>query len=258
MNHPLVIAHRGNSSSAPENTLTAIREAIDLGTDCVEVDVRCTKDCVPILIHDPAVGRLTGDSGTVSDLTFEEIMSLHVEKDGRRGERIPTFEEALLEVKEKTRLVAEMKVDCTDQVLDLVRKHKIDHGLCFAGFRIEMLQKIYRAMPSFDVAWILTAPQWIDTNSAKAIETALESEISMVMPPLPAVTHSSVCCAHEVGLKVWTWECDTPEQFELALAAGVDGIVTNSPGELMEFLAGRGRRGAAAGKTGGRDDGRTG
>jgi len=249
MNHPLVIAHRGNSSSAPENTLTAIREAIDLGTDCVEVDVRCTKDCVPILIHDPAVGRLTGDTGSVSELTFDEIMSLQIslEKDGKAGgERIPTFEQALLEVREKTRLLAEMKVDCTEQILDLVKKHKIEQGLSFAGFRIETLQKIYRAMPSFDVAWVLNAAQWMDANSAKAIETAVESEISIVMPPLLAVTQPSVCCAHEVGLRVWTWECDTREDFEAALAAGVDGIITNSPRELMEFLASYGRREAVA------------
>ena len=246
MNNPLVIAHRGNSSSAPENTLAAIREAIDLGTDCVEVDIRCTKDSVPILIHDPAIGRVTGDMGNVSDLTLNEIHALHVsaQNDDTKypRERIPTFEEALLEAKEKTNLVAEMKVDCVDQITGILRRLGVERGVSFAGFRIEMLQRIYRALPSFEVAWLLTAPQWIDSNSAKTIETASESEINLVVPPLPAITASSVCCAHEVGLRVWTWECETADDFAKAVAAGVDGIVTNAPHELLAFLRDRGRR----------------
>lgn len=246
MKSPLVIAHRGNSSSAPENTLAAIREAINLGTDCVEIDIRCTKDCVPILIHDPAIGRVTGDMGNVSDLTLEEIHALHVSmQNGEtkyRGEGIPTFEEALLEAKDETNLVAEVKVDCIDQILSIIGKLRIARGLSFACFRIELLQKLYRAMPHFEVAWLLNAPQWIEGNSAKTIETASESEISVVVPPMPAITASSVCCAHEVGLKVWTWECETAEDFEKAVAAGVDGIVTNAPHELLAFLVERGRR----------------
>jgi len=71
MNTPLIIAHRGNSSSAPENTLEAIREAIAIGSDCVEVDVRCTKDSIPVLMHDPGLGRVTGDRGNVASLTLE-------------------------------------------------------------------------------------------------------------------------------------------------------------------------------------------
>jgi len=239
MNSPLVIAHRGNSLSAPENTLAAIREAIALGSDCVEVDVRCTKDAVPILMHDPAIGRLTGDMGYVSDLSLEEIRKLDVgsRKDEKyRGEGIPTLEEALLEAKGRTQLVAEVKVDCAEQIQQLVRKLKVEQGLFFAGFRIELLQKLFRTMPNFGVAWVLNAPQWLGANSAKAIELASESEIGVIVPPFPAVSPSSVCCAHEVGLKVWTYEVE-PDQFEKTMAAGVDGIITDYLQELLTFLA---------------------
>jgi len=241
MNRPLVIAHRGNSSAAPENTLVAIREAIDLGTDCVEVDVRCTKDGVPVLCHDPAIGRVAGGRGNICDLTLDDLRNVDVgsyKGEEYRGEPIPTFEEALLEAREKTRIVAEVKVDCAEQVSQVVRRLRIREGLTFAAFRLDLLHKIYRRMPEFDVAWVLTAAQWLGFNSAQTIETASESEIRVIAPPFSALSEPSVCCAHEMGMVVWTYECDSVEQFEKALDIGVDGIVTSRPEELLILLHG--------------------
>jgi len=241
MNRPLVIAHRGNSSAAPENTLAAIREAIDLGTDCVEVDIRCTKDGVPVLCHDPTVGRVAGGMGNICDLTLDDLHSLDVgswKGDEYKGEAIPTFEEALLEAREKTRIVAEVKVDCAEQVSQIVRRLKIRDGLTFAAFRLDLLHKIYRRMPDFDVAWVLIAREWLGYNSAQAIETASESEIRVIAPPFSVLSQPSICCAHEMGIVIWTYECDSVEQFERALELGVDGIVTSHPEELMAVLRG--------------------
>ena len=242
MNRPLVIAHRGNSLSAPENTLAAIREAIDLGTDCVEVDVRCTRDGVLVLHHDPAVGRTAGDMGNVSELTLEDLQALDVGswKDEKYcGESIPTFEEALSEAREKTRIVAEVKVDCAEQLSHIVRRMGVEDGLILAAFRLDTLRKMYRKMPHFDVVWVLTAREWVGYNCAKAIETASEGEIRIIAPPLLALSKPSVCCAHEMGIAVWTYGCDSAEEFDKALALGVDGIVTSHPSELLAMLGGR-------------------
>jgi glycerophosphoryl diester phosphodiesterase len=242
MNRPLVIAHRGNSSSAPENTLAAIREAIDLGTDCVEVDVRCTRDGVLVLHHDPAVGRTAGDMGNVSELTLEDLQALDVGswKDKKYcGESIPTFEEALSEAREKTRIVAEVKVDCAEQLSHIVRRMGVEDGLILAAFRLDTLRKMYRKMPHFDVVWVLTAREWVGYNCAKAIETASEGEIRIIAPPLLALSKPSVCCAHEMGIAVWTYGCDSAEEFDKALALDVDGIVTSHPSELLAMLGGR-------------------
>ncbi|NQT20314.1 MAG: hypothetical protein HQ592_11460 [Planctomycetes bacterium] len=239
MNRPLVIAHRGNSSSAPENTLAAIREAIDLGTDCVEVDIRCTRDGVLVLHHDPAVGRTAGDMGNVSDLTLEDLRGLEVGSwvsEEYRGEPIPTFEEALKVARKKTRIVAEAKVDCAEQVWHIVRRMGIEEGLILAAFRLDMLRKMYRTMPHFDVAWVLTGREWAGYNCAKAIETASESEIRIVAPPLSVLSEPSVCCAHEMGIAVWTYGCDNAEDFDKALSLDVDGIVTSHPRDLLAML----------------------
>lgn len=239
MKRPLVIAHRGNSSSAPENTLAAIREAIDLGTDCVEVDIRCTKDGVPILYHDTAVGRTTGNMGNVSDLKLDELRCMDVglwKSEQYRGELIPTFEEALLEAREKTKIVAEVKVDCAEQLSGVVQRLRIKEGLFFSAFRLDILQKVYRSMPHFELVWVLSARQWLGMNCAQTIETASESEITVIAPPLATLSEPSICCAREMGITVWTYECDNPGDFEKALRAGVDGIVTSKPEELMMML----------------------
>jgi len=239
MKRPLVIAHRGNSVSAPENTLAAIREAIDLGSDCVEVDVRCTKDGVPVLHHDPAVGRTAGGKGNVADLTLAEIRTLDAgawKGEHYRGERIPSLEEALLEARGKTNIVAEVKVDCAEQIREVVRRLHIGRGLYFASFRQDYIQKLYRMLPMFDIVWVLTAPEWLGYNAASAIETATESDVRVIALPVPALTQPSVACAHEVGLGVWTYACDTREDFRKAIEAAADGIVTGHPADLLALM----------------------
>jgi len=239
MKRPLVIAHRGNSASAPENTLAAIREAIEIGTDCVEVDIRCTRDGVPVLHHDPAVGRTAGGKGNVSDFTLEEIRTLDAgiwKGENYRGERIPTLEEALIEARGKTNVVAEVKVDCAEQIVEVVRRLRLDSGLYFASFRHDYIQKLYRMLPMFDIVWVLTAPEWLGYNAASAIETASESDIRVIAPPVPALTQPSVSCAHEMGLGVWTYACDSTEDFRKALDATADGIVTGNPADLLALM----------------------
>ncbi|HUS57011.1 MAG TPA: glycerophosphodiester phosphodiesterase [Planctomycetota bacterium] len=239
MNTPLIIAHRGNVASAPENTLEAIREAIEIGSDCIEVDVRCTKDMIPVLMHDPAIGRTTNGRGNVAELTLEEIRGLEVNSE-QGGERIPTLEEAILEVRGKARLVAEVKVDCTEQIAELVNRMRVADGIFFSAFRLDLIQKLYRSMPSFDMVWLLDTQGWVGAQAAAAIETASESEVTIVAPSLQAITESSVCCAHEVGLQVWTWCCEDEEQFRKALSLGVDAIITGNPGQLIDMVKSRG------------------
>jgi len=250
MKSPLVIAHRGNSSSAPENTLAAIRESIELGADGVEVDVRCTKDGVPVLMHDPSIGRTANGAlrppmGNVSALTLDELRKLDVggwKSERYRGERIPTLEDALLEAAERTALVAEIKVDCSEQIEQVVRRLKIRDGLFFAGFRLDVLQKLYRTMPEFEVVWLLDGRDWVGQKAARTLELATESEVTILAPSLATLARPTTSCAHEMGLRVWTYECNDVESFRKAIDAGVDGIITNSTSELMQLI----RAGAVA------------
>ncbi|MEK7278389.1 MAG: glycerophosphodiester phosphodiesterase family protein, partial [Chloroflexota bacterium] len=93
---PAVIAHRGASAAAPENTLTAFTSAAALGADAVELDVKLSKDGVPIIMHDPTVDRTTDGRGRVADLTLAALKRLDAgaKKDAKfAGERVPTLAE---------------------------------------------------------------------------------------------------------------------------------------------------------------------
>ncbi len=95
---PRVIGHRGAKAYAPENTLASIHAAADMGIEWVEIDVKLTKDDIPIIFHDEELQRCTGHAGLVRDLTFKEIRELDAGSwfgDSFTDEKIPTLEEAL-------------------------------------------------------------------------------------------------------------------------------------------------------------------
>lgn len=99
-----IIGHRGAAAAAPENTLSAIRTGMECA-DYVEVDVRLSRDHVPVIMHDPTVDRTTNGSGRVGEFTAADLHLL----DAGQGEQIPTLEEVCLLVGKKTGLCVEIK-----------------------------------------------------------------------------------------------------------------------------------------------------
>ena len=108
----MVIAHRGASNVAPENTVASVRRAFELGSDGAEVDVRLGRDGYPVVIHDDTTERITGVKGFVNQMTLSELQALDAGswKDERyAGERIPTLDQILEERGGKGVIVIEIK-----------------------------------------------------------------------------------------------------------------------------------------------------
>jgi glycerophosphoryl diester phosphodiesterase len=131
-----VIAHRGASAYAPENTLASFAKSIELEADWFELDVQLTKDGQVVVIHDGNLERVAGVKKSVAEMTLEEIKQVDV---GSRfskefaGERIPTFDEALALMKNRTGVYVELKVAKHDKVLnrgigEIVSNHRGSHG----------------------------------------------------------------------------------------------------------------------------------
>ena len=129
LKHPVaVIAHRGGRSTTPENTLAAFRNAINLGADYVEIDVRTTKDGHLVIMHDRTVDRTTNGKGNVKDLTLAEIRSLDAGfkfSPSFSGEKIPTFEETLQLCKGKINIYLDDKDARVEQMLAALRKYRM-------------------------------------------------------------------------------------------------------------------------------------
>lgn len=119
-----VVSHRGDWRNAPENSLIAIRNCIDMGVDMVEIDVRMTKDGQLVLMHDETVNRTTSGKGNVSDLTLDELKKLYLKNGAGHKTRhtVPTLEEALNIAKDKILVNIDKGYDYFDEVIKIIEK----------------------------------------------------------------------------------------------------------------------------------------
>jgi glycerophosphoryl diester phosphodiesterase len=150
-----VTAHRGHSLAAPENTLRAIRKAIDSGADYAEVDVQLTSDGVVVLLHDRDLKRVAGDPRRLSDVRYDEVRELDV---GRwfdpafAGERVPTLAEAIDLSRGRIKMNIELKVYGTERglpaaVARLVHDKAFDDDCLVTTFDHDALQEMKRQNP---------------------------------------------------------------------------------------------------------------
>ena len=131
----LIIAHRGDWRNAPENSLQAIQNCIDMDIDMVEIDVRLTKDSIPVLMHDKTINRTTTGKGNVSDWTLKDLQSLHLRNGANHVTRhkIPTLEEALNMSKNKILLNLDKCYKYFDVIYPILEKTKTTQQVLMKG-----------------------------------------------------------------------------------------------------------------------------
>ncbi len=219
MNRLLKIGHRGARAYEPENTLRSFQKAIELGVDAVELDVRKTKDNEIVVIHNVDVNKTTDGSGSVSELTLEEIKRFVTEK----GEKIPTLEEVLDSVGKRVKILVELKeTGIEEKVLGLIRGKGLIENVVIISFHEDALRKV-RELDG-EVATGL-----IYVRHKNPIRAALELKAEYLLS-LYRFTHSAnVKKAHEKGLKVIVWTINNEEEVAEYRKKGVDGIATDRP-----------------------------
>ncbi len=159
---PYVIAHRGNQTACPENTLAAFEQAIEDGADIIETDVHLTSDDVFVCIHDPSVDRTTNGKGLVADMTLEEIRGLSAGHDRRefQHERIPTLTETLSLIPEDRALALELKTDrfldeaVCERLISTLKAEKILDRSLILSFSMDHLKAMQRVWPEAYTGWI--------------------------------------------------------------------------------------------------------
>lgn len=128
----LVAAHRAAHLHFPENSLAAIQAAIDLGVDLVEIDVRLTKDMIPVLMHDGNLDRTSNGTGKISDYTWEQLQQYFLEiNDSLTHHKIPTLKEALSLTKGRIMVDLDLKVDRMDEIIQVVREVGVKDEVIF-------------------------------------------------------------------------------------------------------------------------------
>jgi glycerophosphoryl diester phosphodiesterase len=232
---PLVVAHRGASALAPENTLASFRLAVAQGAPAVECDVHLSADGVPVVIHDDTVDRTTNGRGAVASLTLDALRRLDAGSwHGRRfaGDGIPTLEETLPVCAGRARLFVELKAGGGQSLVDatlavLVRAPGLE--VAVITFDPEMVRLVARRRPDLPLGFLVRARDLTRHGTAAALEATTSLGAGFVAPDARAVTPAFLTSAHAAGLPVSVWTVDDRRSMRALTVAGADAITTHRP-----------------------------
>jgi glycerophosphoryl diester phosphodiesterase len=244
---PIVVAHRGASSTRPENTIPSFEEAIRLGAVMVEFDVRLSRDSVPVVIHDPAVDRTTDGRGLVHELSAAQLSSLNAGTEAVPTP-VPTLAEVLRCVSGRAAIAAEIKNIPGEPAFEPTREpivEAVHDELERQGFDGPVLVVSFN--PSSIAASKLVAPDvptgFLTTDLVpprEALAYAASAGHDMVLPgtraSIPAGP-SFVDEVHAAGLRLGTWTVDDPETVRMLLDRGFDAVASNDPGMALAVRA---------------------
>ncbi len=244
-----IIAHRGASFLAPENTLAALRLAWSQQADAVEVDLRMTKDRHLVAMHDRTARRTTGKRWTIASRRLRQLKTLDA---GRwkgmawAGERIPTLEEILASVPEGRRLFLEIKGGrkmVPALAGALAAAGRPPPQLPVISFNFAALLRWKARMPAIPAYWVRSWPRLDRTSGQRLrrlqtwIEKCCRAGLDGLDLGQPKTLEARMVeRIHGRGLNVCVWTVNDPEDARRLAAAGVDGITTDRPGWLRGEL----------------------
>ena len=243
-----IIAHRGASFDAPENTLAAVNLGWQQKADAVEVDVHLSKDGQIVVIHDDNTRKIAGVRKKVRRQTLRELKGLEIgswKGPHWAGERIATLSEIVATSPEGKRLFIEIKcgAEGVPEFERVIRgSGKKLEQIIAIGFGLDTMQKIKKVLPEIEVCWIAEFKRnwkrggWLpkpETLIQKATERGLDGLDLGANGP---ITPKLVKQVKEAGLKFYIWTVDAPAKAKRLMGAGVDGITTNRPGWLRGMI----------------------
>lgn len=241
MRAPWIIAHRGASGHAPENTLAAFERAVELGAGFIETDLHLTRDARFVAIHDATLERTTSGRGAVQDHTLAELRQFDAGRWFDRqyaGQRIPSLEE-ILEFSRKH-----------DAVFYFEIKYKAAWGMHHAlAAALQSPGNAARSIViSFDAPTLLSLRKLdasvmmgllVQEEAPDPVKVALDAGARQICPRWDMLTRKLVDRAHRADLHVVTWTVNAAEDMRAAIAAGVDGIMTDFPDRLRATIEDR-------------------
>lgn len=234
----MVIAHRGASEDAPENTLPAFELAVAGGCVALETDVRQTLDGRLVLMHDPRVDRTTDGSGLVADLTWPELERLDAGawKHPRfAGTRAPLLSELLERYVGQVHVVLELKApEAIPGIVRQVVDNRVGtEGLTFTSFELGHLEQLKELLPEAACGYLTRDWQLSLTGALR------ERGIQQVCPRADALSRAEVDAWRAEGFSIRAWRVRTDELVLRCVEAGVDGFTVDFPARAAELIAQR-------------------
>ncbi len=239
-----VIAHRGSSGTAPENTLIAFRRAVESGADWLELDVRRTADDGLVVFHDRTLARTTNGRGPLFRRTVDEIRSLDA---GRwfssryAGEHVPMLAMVLEKVPLRIGINIEIKTDgdrhwrsrTVLRLVELLREQGRGRPILVTSFNHRFLKQLHSIAPSIAIG-VLALPLR-DTGRAPSFFVRTIGARAFVCSRA-SLRKRHVHDAHRHGMKVFVYGVNTARHLLRPRRFGVDGVITNYPARMLRLL----------------------
>jgi glycerophosphoryl diester phosphodiesterase len=233
----IVIAHRGASGRAPENTLLAIQLAVDDGADWVEIDVQETADGEVIVYHDRDFMKLAGVNLSVANSTLDQVNEIDIGSwfnSEFAAARAPTLAETLRTLKGKSRVIIELKyyghsVQLEQRVVDIVEQADMADDVMIMSLSLQGIQKIQALRPNWTAGLL----------AAQSAGNIAQLDVDFLAVSSRITTSQLIRRAGAAGKPVYVWTVNDAIGMSRMLSLGVDGIITDEPALARQVLAGR-------------------
>lgn len=236
----LIVAHRGSSGTAPENTLASFEQAINSNAHFIELDLQITRDNVPIVFHDKWISRITNGSGRTLNLTFEEIRQFDCGlwfSSEFKGEKIPSLEEVLSFIQNKIYLNIEIKNLGTnpyrsiENIISIIYNFDYPEKVVISSFYYDYLKLVRKIDVDIPTAAI-RMPK--DTTLPSVIAENLQCQGFICS--VSEIKKEIIDNAKANNLFVGVYSIDTEEELDKVIKLGCNAIVTNFPKKIRELL----------------------
>jgi glycerophosphoryl diester phosphodiesterase len=256
--NPMVIAHRGSSAQAPENTLPAFELAWKQGADAIETDLQLTKDGHIVCFHDKDTKRVNGQQLAIANATLEELRQLDMggiqpqdcgralrawSSDQYKGVQMPTIAEVFATVPAGKKIFLEIK--CGPEIIDPLLRELGSSGLTpeqvvVIGFDSALLKSLKDRDPKWQVAWLCSFEKRANGKPqnapAKVLKTLKDMRAHALMSGRGDVDKSLLDKIRAAGMEHYVWTINDPKLAATYKAQGVDAIVTDVPAEMLAAL----------------------
>ncbi len=223
-----IIAHRGHSAAAPENTPAAFRAAAAMdGVDLIECDVRLSADGVPVIIHDRTVERTTDGTGEVSELSLDQLRGLDAGSwfaPQFAGQRIPTLAEYLDAISGKTPLIEVKDPAAAPRVAVELDRRGLLESAVVQSFHLEALGRLRRERPTLRLGCLVVVPPEAQVRRQAA---ALGIDLLVCLDGVLHLRSLKACL--RTGFEVWSWTVNDPARMAWLIDHGVTGLITDDP-----------------------------
>lgn len=246
MTHPLldpharlVIAHRGNRVAFPENTMEAFRNAVEIGADALEFDVRVTRDGVPVIMHDPLLDRTTSGHGALAQFAFDEVRTLDAgarfpDKAGARH-LVPSLEEVLDAFRDTPMVIEVKELGAVDATERLVRKFGAESRIILGSSEVGVMPRVMRSglrvCASIGQAMRLIPTAFMGLTPRRLPYDVLSLTTNFRGIPIPVLAMTAA--AQRAGIPTQVWTVNDPAEAARFWAAGVAAILTDDPAAML-------------------------